>query len=333
MWDTVLIVGAGGCTGRTVLDLIVSEKKAAKVVLTSRSGTLHGLPSSETVKIEVAALDMVDGAAEDLANLCEEVNPDIMFCCIGLKRYHIKAWGPSWPKIADHLLLACQTADVPLIFMDNMYAFGPEGMDNMPLRESGMDLTTSGVKTKPQVRALITRKFLAASEAGEAKLAIVRASDFFGPHCDNSILSMLWSDVMKKKTPTFLGNPKKVHAQTYVPDIARALILIAENPDTWGRAWHTPTQPDRVMTDWLRDIYRVVGRPRTGKLSYMCLDGFLMRALALAIDDVDGLRDVVFMWRGDYTVSSEDFKARFPDFEPTPLEDALQATNEWFASR
>mmetsp|Transcript_22024 Transcript_22024/g.43287 ORF Transcript_22024/g.43287 Transcript_22024/m.43287 type:complete len:339 (+) Transcript_22024:85-1101(+) len=333
MWDTVLIVGAGGCTGRAVLKILVEENKAANVVLTSRRGKLAGIPDSTTsTKIEVKPLDMVEGDVDDLTKLCQEVQPDIMFCVLGLAKYHVKAWGPGWPKISDGLLQACKTTQVPLIFMDNLYAFGPEGMARMPLRESDTTFTESGTKTKPQVRAAMTRKFLAASEAGEAKIALVRASDFFGPYAGTGILNLVWSDAVSGNRVTFLGDPTKIHAQTYVPDVARALILVGENPDTWGRAWHTPTQPDMTMLDWLRTILKFNGKPDT-KLKYMRADGLLLKVLSWFMEDVDGLRDVVFMWKGDYTVNSDEFMARFPDFKPTPLQDALQGLKDWFDSQ
>mmetsp|Transcript_11590 Transcript_11590/g.18736 ORF Transcript_11590/g.18736 Transcript_11590/m.18736 type:complete len:345 (-) Transcript_11590:320-1354(-) len=338
MWSTALIVGAGGCTGRAVLDVLVSEAKASRIILTSRGGQLKDLPETkENVNVEVMPLDMIDGDLEDLTKMCQETKPDVMFCCIGIPKYHVKAWGPGWPKIADRLILACKTTKVPLVFMDNLYAFGPEGMQRMPLLETDTEFVSvdkAGPSTKPQARGLITRKFLAANVADGTQITLVRAADFFGPRVGASVLHLAWADIMKNKTPNLLGNPKKLHAQTYVPDIARALVLVAENPDTWGRAWHVPTiQPDKAMEEWIRDILRINNKPHEGKLHYMALDGILLRFLSFFMEDVDGLRDTMFMWRGDYTVSSKDFEARFPDYKTTPLEEALQATNEWFLAQ
>ncbi|GBG32908.1 Hypothetical Protein FCC1311_091342 [Hondaea fermentalgiana] len=330
-WNAVVIVGAGGAIGRAVLDEILAGAKSSRIVLTSRSGRLAGLPTSNSSSIEVVPLDMVKGKEDDLAKICENVKPDILFSCIGLPRYHVKSWGPGWPKIADRLLLACKQTSVPLIFMDNLYMFGQPGMARMPLREQDAEFLAGGTNSKPEVRAAIERQFLAASEAGDAKLALVRASDFFGPRVNASVLNLIWTDVVKGKKPSLLGDPTTIHSQTFVPDIARAIVLVAENPDTWGRAWHAPpTLPDRSVLDWLRDIYRINDKPHEGKLKYMALsDGVLLRMLSFFSETVDGLRDTMYMWKEDFTVSAADFEARFPDFKSTPLEEAMQITNKW----
>mmetsp|Transcript_18239 Transcript_18239/g.29365 ORF Transcript_18239/g.29365 Transcript_18239/m.29365 type:complete len:345 (+) Transcript_18239:350-1384(+) len=337
MWKTVLIVGGGSPAGRAVLDILLKENKASRVVLTTRSGEIADLPANtETVSVEVQALDLIEGDLQDLRTLCQEIKPDVIFSCVIMSKNHIKAWGLGWPKIANRLLFASKAVDAPLIFLDNFYAFGPQGMERMPLRENDIEfdkISKNGIKTRSQVRALITRKLLADGKSGEAKIALIRAADYFGPRVTESVLGNVWVDVFKNRTPTLLGDPTKLHAQTYVQDIARVLVLVAENPDTWGRAWHVPTQKDMSTEDWLREIIRSSGKKASeSKLNYSISDGSKLRLLSFVKRDNAGLRDSLYMWRGDFTVDSSEFMERFPGFQPTPLNDALLQTNQWLTS-
>ena len=38
-----------------------------------------------------------------------------------------------------------------------------------------------------------------------------------------------------------MGDPQAVHTFTYTPDIARALLALAESPAAFGQTWHLPT--------------------------------------------------------------------------------------------
>jgi nucleoside-diphosphate-sugar epimerase len=38
-----------------------------------------------------------------------------------------------------------------------------------------------------------------------------------------------------------LGNPDMPHTYTYMPDIGRALVILGEQEDALGQAWHIPS--------------------------------------------------------------------------------------------
>ena len=60
--------------------------------------------------------------------------------------------------------------------LENLYGYGPTG--GRPMTE-GRPLAATAVKGR--TRAAMTAELLAATEAGRVRLAIGRASDFFGP--------------------------------------------------------------------------------------------------------------------------------------------------------
>ena len=90
----------------------------------------------------------------------------------------------------------------------------------MPLVET-MPLTSYGMK--PAARSAATRIWMEAAAQGRARVAALRAPDFYGPdvpwaYLGNSTIGAL----AKGKAAFFVGSPDIPHDYAYVPDIARA---------------------------------------------------------------------------------------------------------------
>ena len=60
-----------------------------------------------------------------------------------------------------------------------------------------------------------------------------------------------------------LGDPKYKHTFTYVPDLARAMIAIAEAGESaWGRAWHCPNAPAEPVVDVVKKAATACGHTK-----------------------------------------------------------------------
>src|SRR5262249_52156314 len=105
-----------------------------------------------------------------------------VICCIGFP-YDSRIWEKAFPKCMENLLAACREGQARFIFADNLYMYGPQ---DRPLTED-MPLTDFG--RKPKVRAQITRLWQAAHRNGSVEAVAVRASDFYGPDVETSVLS------------------------------------------------------------------------------------------------------------------------------------------------
>ncbi|CAK9023688.1 Oxidoreductase HTATIP2 [Durusdinium trenchii] len=327
--DKVVIVGANGPTGQALIDELVGQSAAAEIVACGRSGIVRkGAADSDVVK--PAALDIVaPDAGDKLAALSQGAS--VVFCCVGLE-YKGSVWSRDWPKVGQALVEGCSKSGATLVFLDNLYAFGPEGMDKMPLKESDSEFTKVSSKKKPFVRAQLDRTLLQAHADGKCKVALVRASDFYGPRVTMSMLGLVFEDVViKKKKPMVLGNPDLRHAQTYVPDIAKALVAVAQDSSAWGRAWHVPNAPAISLRESINRINKL--NDKSGEAKFMQLDGMLLSVLSIFMGPVKELKEMIYAWKGEYTVDSSEFAAKFPQLaEPTSLEDGFAATNAWFVA-
>src|SRR5690242_17528198 len=101
-------------------------------------------------------------------------------------------------------------------------------------------LPLAATTVKGRTRAAMTAELLAAAEAGRVRLAIGRASDFFGPGVtQGSVLGeRVFGNAVADRRADFIGNPDLPHTYSYVPDIAAGLATLGTDARAAG-AWST----------------------------------------------------------------------------------------------
>src|SRR6201996_7009503 len=84
-------------------------------------------------------------------------------------------WPERFPPLQRGVLAAAERTGALLGGLETLYGYGPTG--GRPMTE---DLPLAATTVKGQTRAAMTAELLAAGEAGRIRIAIGRASDFFG---------------------------------------------------------------------------------------------------------------------------------------------------------
>src|SRR5580704_12844298 len=124
-----------------------------------------------------AALAGVDWRAADAAD--PEAAADaakgaaVIYQCLNAP-YH--QWPERFPPLQRGVLGAAERTGALLVSLENLYGYGPAG--GQPMTE---DLPLAAAGVKGRARAAMTAELLAAAGAGRVRIAIGRASDFFGP--------------------------------------------------------------------------------------------------------------------------------------------------------
>ena len=85
------------------------------------------------------------------------------------------AWPEHFPKLQRGVVGAAEQEGAVLVSFENIYAYGPTG--GKPMTE---DTPLAATTVKGRTRAAMTKELLEAAQAGRLKIAIGRASDFFG---------------------------------------------------------------------------------------------------------------------------------------------------------
>jgi nucleoside-diphosphate-sugar epimerase len=225
--------------------------------------------------------------------------------------YDSAIWRTSWPKAMANVLDAAEKARARVVFVDNLYMYGPQ---TASLRE---DMALQDFGAKPAVRAAITRQWMTAHTAGRVKITALRAPDFYGPGVTQSHLGDLaLGNLTKGKKPMVIVDPDQPHAFAYVPDIARGVVSLLDAPDPdFGQAWHIPSAPMRTT----RQILEIGAKELGQKLAMTAIPMRLLPVLGLFMPFMKEMAEMRFQWDRPYDVDASKFAQRFwPDY--TPLE-------------
>lgn len=301
-----LVFGCNGPVGTGLMHRL--HEAGHRVTGVCRSGSASA-PSAVTI----VAADLRD--RQKAAALAQDA--DVVHCTVGLD---YRVWTEQWMPIIDSLLFACRRSGARLVFADNLYAYGPR---NEPLRE---DMKLTGTGRKPALRARMAERMLAAHAAGEVRVVLVRASDFFGPRVRRAMLGeRVFARLLQGRSAQAIGRIDLPHAFTYVEDFVRALLIAAETEDAYGRAWHVPNPPTRSVRAIVEEVAALVAtRPRIDALA-----PWMVTVLGWGLPLMRELDEMMYQWTRPFEVDASAFARRF-DFEPTPWDPALRATVQWY---
>ena len=247
-----------------------------------------------------------------------------VYLCIGLP-YDSKIWTKNWPIIVENVINACQATNAKLIFLDNIYMYGPAPL-NVPFNETHLEKPQS---VKGVVRKKIADMILDAHKNNKIKAVIGRAADFYGPNAKNSSLYISVLDrILEEKNPQWIGKPGQKHTYAYNLDIGRALVLLAIDDSTYGEVWHLPVG-EKITIEKIIDLVNLEVQ-KNYKISFM--PRILLKILSLFIPILGEVKEVIYQFDSTYDMNFDKFKTKFPSFQVTSYKDGLSATIKSFSS-
>ena len=306
-----VIVGSGA-VGSAVANLLVDEGHSVRVVTRSGSGP------------ERSGVERIAADATDAARLTDLTRGAAAIYNCANPPYH--RWTTDWPPLASSLLTAAERTGAGLVTTGNLYGYGP--VDG-PITED-TPLAATGVKGR--VRNRMWADMLAAQAAGRARVTEVRASDFYGPGPEGtSHLGQYFTPrLLAGQRPVLMqGDLDALHSFTYLPDLARALVTLAGDDRTWGRAWHVPTAPAVTLGEMATHMAEIAGVPDRGVL---VPPRPVVRALGLAVPFVRELAEVRYQFVQPFVLDSSETEKTF-GLAPTSLADGLTAHVRWWQER
>jgi nucleoside-diphosphate-sugar epimerase len=233
--DHLHVVFGTGQVGRALTAHLTEAGLSARAVSRTRPvGLLDG--------IDWRAVDATDpDAATDAAE-----GASVVYQCLNAP---YTDWPERFPPLQRGVLAAAERNDALMVSLENVYGYGPTG--GRPLTE---DLPLAATSVKGRTRAAMTGELLAAVAAGQVRIAIGRASDFFGPGVTESNLGeRVFANAVAGKRADFIGNPDLPHTYSYVPDIAAGLATLGTDERAVGGVWHLPG-PETVSTRQLLEL-------------------------------------------------------------------------------
>jgi nucleoside-diphosphate-sugar epimerase len=234
-------------------------------------------------------------------------------------------WPRSFPPLQRGVLAAAERTGALLVSLENLYGYGPTAGEVMT-----EDLPLSAMTVKGRTRATMTQELLAAAEAGRVRIAIGRASDFFGAGITTgtTLGERVFANAIAGKRADFIGNPDLPHTYSYVPDIAAGLATLGSDERAVGEVWHLPG-PETVTTRALLELVAgEVGHP----VGVRSVPKLAMRALGLFNPMMRELAEMSYEFDEPFVLDTTKYQTTFGT-AGTPLPAAIGATVAWYQSR
>jgi nucleoside-diphosphate-sugar epimerase len=303
-----VIVGAGPVgqtTARTLLD------QGHAVDLVSRSGRGPDLTALSKHALEATDPIALGRLATGATAIINAANPPY------------RKWETQWPPLARSMLTAAEQSGAALVTMSNLYGHGPthQRMDaNTPMDSTGK---------KGRIRAVMWADALAAHHGGKARVAEVRASDFFGPGVrDANLGERVVPRILSGKSVKLLGRTDVAHSFSYMPDVAQTLAHVAAHDETWGRAWVVPSNA-MTQSEMIRALCSAANVPMV-KVSAM--PAIVMKALALVVPIMRELREIWYQFDAPFVVDAAETTSNL-GIAATPVEQASADTIAWWKAQ
>lgn len=305
----VHVVFGAGQIGPHLARILAEKGRAVRVV--RRSAGAVAVPG-----VEVARGDAMDPA------FCAEAarGAEAVYHCMNTP-YFARVWAETLPRLQANLVAAAGKAGARLVVLDNVYALGRTG--GRPMNE---DTPPAPCSRKGALRAELHEALMAAARGGLVRVAVGRASDFYGPGADQSMLGLrALQPILAGKPVQLLADPEVVHTYHLTRDVAAGLAALGlEGAEG---LWMLPCAPAVTTGEMIRRLAAAAapGGPAP-KLSRM--PGWLLAALGLAVPILREVREMNYQFEEPFVVDDARFRARF-GFGGTPLEEGAREAVAW----
>ncbi|TDW91076.1 NAD-dependent epimerase/dehydratase family protein [Kribbella sp. VKM Ac-2566] len=290
-----VVVGAGA-VGSVVARLLVARSEQVRVITRSGSG-----PDG----VERIAADAKNGLTDYVTGATA------IYSCAG-PAYN--KWATEWPRLGAALVAAAEASGAVLVSTGNLYGYG--AVDG-PMSE---DLPLLPNTVKGQVRAKVWAAALAAHQAGRIRTAEVRGSDYLGAGAVSPFSVTVLPKVIAGNRGMMPGDLDVPHSWTYVGDVARLLIAVADDESAWGRAWHVPTPEPLSVRELATRAAELAGAPPAKVASMPTL---VLRLAGLVDPAAREMVEMLYQWQRPFVIDSTAATVAF-GIKPTPAADALR---------
>jgi nucleoside-diphosphate-sugar epimerase len=305
-----VVFGATGGAGGALVRELAATGKRVRAISRSPAGDVPG-------EVEAVAADAADPI--QARNACE--GAAVVFHCV---QPPYDKWAAEFPALTGNIAAAAAAAGATLVYADNLYAYGPV---DRPMTE---DLPARATTRKGRIRALMAERLLTAHREGTLQVAIGRSSDYYGPGGANSAVGdILFGAAVEGRRARWLGRLDMPHSLSFLPDVARALIMLGTRPEAPGEVWHLPCAEPVTGREFVTLIESALGRP----VKVSATSGFALRVAGLFDARARETTEMLYQWDHPFVLDSSKFQRTFGPFEVTQHRDAVAATLTWFEQR
>lgn len=294
------VVLGGGQIGDRVADILAQRGRQVRVV--QRTARQESRPNVRRVTGDITDLAFAERATEGASVVYDCMNP----------QYH--QWAELLLPMGAAAVHGATKAGASLVALDCLYMYGAP---NGPMRE---DSPRNPCSKKGELRVKLEELRVAADQRGDVRIAIGRASDFFGTDLPNSLFSpRFWQRLFADKTLECPGNPDLPHSYTYADDVARALVTLGERPEALGQIWHLPTSSSESTAALFERVANAVGK----RARVSAIPQWLWHVAGVVSPMMRAAAEMTYQWKVPYVIDDSRFRTAF-GVSATPVDVAVR---------
>ncbi|MFV2002838.1 MAG: NAD-dependent epimerase/dehydratase family protein [Paracoccaceae bacterium] len=222
-------------------------------------------------------------------------------------------WARLVPALTARIIAAAQASGALVIVPGNVYNFGATPgtwSENTP-----QNATTR----KGRIRIAMEQAF---RDAG-VRTIVLRAGNFIVPDRLEDVMSLVYLRSISKMKFMLPGDPEAQQAFCYVPDWARAAVMLAEMGDRLQVFEDIPFAGHAFSANQLRSALQdILKRPlKTVKFPWM-----IFRLASPFWELAREMMEMRYLWSTPHRLSGEKFNRLLPDFDATPLTKVIAGT-------
>jgi len=304
MKGRVVVLGGAGRLGRAAGQAFKSAGwQVASLVRGSSAGS--AAPGTEIIEVDARDGEAVIAAAS---------GADVVLHALNVP---YADWERLAPALADIAIAAARESRATLIFPGNLYNYGA----GMPAR---IDETTVMHPTsrKGAIRVAIETRMREAAGGG-LRTIVLRAGDYLGGESRGSWFDRIIVKGIAAGRLTYPGPLDTIHEWAYLPDVAQAMVQLAERRErlapfaTLGFAGHA-----------------VTGREFVAAISRACRRDFkidfvpwrLLKMMGVVVPVFRELTDISYLWSMPHAIDGARLTEIIGDIPRTPLDQAIAAS-------
>ena len=235
---------------------------------------------------------------------------DVIINGLNPPNYH--NWAQLIPQITAQIIDAAKASGATVIVPANIYNFG-----NQP--GTFDEHTPQRAHTrKGKIRVEMEKSYAAAG----VQTILLRAGNFIDPTGNGDIMSVAMMRSIRKGKLTSLGDPTAMQAYCYVPDWARAAVMLAQKRNQLNTFEDIPFPGHAFTSNQLHaEIEQHLGRA----ITLTAFPWWVMKLLSPVWELAREFSEMRYIYAMPHQLSAEKFTKILPEFVATDRETVMHA--------
>lgn len=304
-----LVLGATGGIGGAVAAKLAARGYRIRALSRNPEAAAARLAGYDWVKGDAMERADVIRAAAGASLIVHAVNPP------GYRR-----WEELVMPMLESTIAAAEASGARILLPGTVYNYGPDSFPNPAEDSPQRPLTRKGA-----IRVEMESRLARAAKRG-VKVLIVRAGDFFGPGAGNNWFAQgLVKPGKPVRSVTLPGAPGIGHQWAYLPDLAEAMVRLAERGDAledfarfhFGGIW------DHDGRQMLEAIRRASGAAKVRVARFPWPLVWLLQPFVPLFSELQEMR---YLWKLPVRMKNDKLVAYLGEEPHTPLDEAVKTT-------